>query len=430
MYSQDGMGLGHLRRSSNIAGEILRQNPKCEILILADSPAVSLFSGQRRIEFVKLPTVVKTGATSWRNGTLSLAVDQIVALRARVILETFCAFEPDTVLIDHMPVGVRGELKPLLDRAKRRRPRPTIFLGLRDVLDAPDVIRRVWTGLGVYQRLPDYDAVLIYGSPEIYDAATEYRLRPAAGPIFYCGYVSPQVASPAVSDLLAEPYVLMMGGGGEDAFPIAQAFVDAIPLLGKKRALKAVLLTGPNMPSADRDALKARAGSTVRIEEAFGNAVGWIRGASALVTMGGYNSLCEILKWRKRAVVVPRPGPSAEQRIRSELFSARSLARACPLPPDPHELARKLAAVLDEDELPDLANIPLLDGAQRSAAVLLGSPTVLEETEAAVRSVVPFDNGRRLDKRKAVANARADETRARRRTPKPTVPVISKGAEM
>jgi predicted glycosyltransferase len=382
MYSQDGMGLGHLRRSSNIANEILLRDPDCNILILADSPALSLFSSQQRIDFLKLPTLVKTGATSWKNGSLSVAIEQILRLRMMVILEAFREFEPDIVLIDHMPVGVKGELKPLLELATRRRTMPRIFLGLRDILDDPDVICPAWTRLGAYEYLRYYDAVLIYGSREIYDAATQYHLARDARAIVYCNYVSPRVERLPSDHPLDDPFILMMGGGGRDAFPVAKAFVEAIPIVARETNLGAVLLTGPNMSAADGEALRARAPACLQIEAGLETATEWIRRASVVVTMGGYNSLCEVLKWRKKALVVPRPGPSAEQLIRSQLFSERSLVHVCPPCPLPSQLAWQLLRLLDEDGVPDSTRIPPLDGAQRSAALLLDLPATLEQERA------------------------------------------------
>jgi len=371
MYSQDSMGLGHLRRSSNIAQEVLSRNPGCDVLIVADSPATSLFSYQQGIDCLKLPTVVKTGATSWTNASLSLETERVIRLRAKVILEAFSEFEPDTVLIDHMPVGALGELKPMLDRARRRRPPPRLFLGLRDVLDDPTVIRQVWADLDAYEYLRSYDAVLVYGSPDIYDAASAYGLLPGARSVIYSGYVSPP--SPVVSGTRRDrEFLLMMGGGGRDAFPLASAFVDALPAVFRELGTPGVLLTGPSMSRADREALVARAPPCVRIERGFGPATDWVRRASAVLTMGGYNSLTEVLKWRKKALVVPRAGPSAEQRIRTRLFSERSLIRVLgPGPLLPEELAQALIRLIAEDGIPDTANIPPLNGAQRSATVLL-----------------------------------------------------------
>jgi predicted glycosyltransferase len=372
MYSQDGMGLGHLRRSSNIAQEVLSRNPGCDVLVVADSPATSLFSYQPGLDCLKLPTVVKTDATSWESGSLSLEARRLIKLREKAILEAFREFKPDTVLVDHMPVGALGELKPMLDCAAQQRRPPRMFLGLRDVLDDPGVIRHVWHRLDAYDYLRLYDSVLVYGSDRIYDASTAYRLPDGARSVTYCGYVSPR-SIPTVSEpCLDTEFLLMMGGGGRDAFPLASAFVDAFPKLSHEFGMPGVLLTGPSMSEADREHLCARAGPELHIESALGDAAGWVKRAAAVVTMAGYNSLCEVLKWRRKALVVPRVGPSAEQRMRSRLFSERFLIRALPpRPPKPDELVGALTELIAEDEVPQPANIPPLDGAERSAEVLL-----------------------------------------------------------
>ncbi|CAN5617805.1 hypothetical protein BH24ACT26_BH24ACT26_23440 [soil metagenome] len=70
----------------------------------------------------------------------------------------------------------------------------------------------MWTEVGGYDYLPHYDAVLIYGRRDIYDATAAYRLLPRARDIVYCNYVSrtPTDGSVATTD----PFLLMMSGGG------------------------------------------------------------------------------------------------------------------------------------------------------------------------------------------------------------------------
>jgi predicted glycosyltransferase len=164
----------------------------------------------------------------------------------------------------------------------------------------------------------------------------------------------------------------MLGGGGGDAFPLASAFLEALGTLNGELGMDAVMLTGPNMAASDRRALMARATSTVHVGGSYDDATEWIRGASAVVTMAGYNSLCEVLRWRKKALVVPRPGPSAEQQIRSSLFSRRNLIRLlAPESLTPHRLAADLTQLLADETVPDPAGIPALDGARRTARALL-----------------------------------------------------------
>jgi predicted glycosyltransferase len=373
MYSQDGMGLGHLRRSSNIAHELLRHDESCDVLIVADSPATRVFAARRGIDVLKLPTIIKTGSASWkdsnwRNGSLSMDVRRVIELRSRLILQTFRDFRPDTVLIDHMPVGALGELKPMLDMALGLPAPPRLFLGLRDILDSPAVIRRVWKHLGAYDYLPAFDAVLVYGSRDIYDATVAYGLGSHARRVVYCNYVSPRASHELLDHRADEQFVLVTGGGGADAFPLESKVLTALPSL----RMGAVMLTGPNMMATEREALVARASPLVRFESSSDKSAEWIQKAAVVVTMGGYNSLCEVLKWRKKAVVVPRQGPSMEQRTRAQLFGERGLVGVLDFDDLTSErLAHELESLLLNEAVPDPTNIPALDGAERAAKVLM-----------------------------------------------------------
>jgi predicted glycosyltransferase len=390
IYSQDGKGLGHLRRTVNISQEVLSAEPTASILVLSDSPSAPFFPPFKGMDYVKLPTIIKTGRDSWRSpdwrtSTLPLGIRRIVELRGQIILQAFCQFKPDVVLVDHMPVGALGELKPMLDRAaqKGRRPaqngkRTSFFVGLRDVLDAPDVIRRAWTELSAYEYLERYDGVLVYGCQDIYDAERIYALTGEKRKVFFCNYVGPVGANGAsvpAAQFPGEALILMMGGGGADAFPLAKAFLQALPIMRHRMPVRGMVLTGPNMARADRDGLVGQSRRCpVLVQSTSENVPALLRNVSAVVTMAGYNSLCEVLEAKTKALVVPRRGPSAEQRLRCELFAQRDLIRV--LDPDaltPERLAGELLKLLQEDAVPDPRQIPPLDGARQAARVLIGA---------------------------------------------------------
>jgi predicted glycosyltransferase len=385
VYSQDGMGLGHLRRTRNIALELLAGQPNCTVLTIADSPVAPFFTPLLGMEYVKLPTIVKTGALDWQAGSADLA-DAIRARSGR-ILGAYRDFQPDVVLVDQMPAGALGELKPLLDEASAARDRPRLVLGLRDILDDPATIAEAWLAQDANRYLELYDAVAIYGCRDVFDAEEAYGLATRARTVTFCHYVAPRERDGALAPGDAAPFVLVMGGGGADAFPMARAFLDALPAVLASADVHALIVTGPNMPAAEREQLAARsAGLPVRVETSVSDATAVVQGASAVVTMGGYNSLCEVLRWRKRALVVPRRGPSAEQRLRARLFAARGLMRM--LDPDdltPQRLADELVALLSDDSVPNVANIPPLDGARRAAALLLNGAGAMEAAAAGER---------------------------------------------
>src|SRR5215217_8500039 len=165
IYCQDGLGLGHLRRTSNIARAVLERASDCAVLVVSDSPVTPFFSSLSGTDHLKLPTVIKQRETSHHR--LPLTLHETLRLRSRLILEAFKEFRPDAVLVDHLPVGALGELMPLIDYATEGKAK--LFFGLRDVMDAPEVVSRLWSEVGAYTYLERYDAVLTYGCRDLHD---------------------------------------------------------------------------------------------------------------------------------------------------------------------------------------------------------------------------------------------------------------------
>jgi predicted glycosyltransferase len=165
-----------------------------------------------------------------------------------------------------------------------------------------------------------------------------------------------------------------MGGGGADAFALASAFLTALPDAQRAINFRAVVLTGPHMPPVQRSVLTTQAnGHKVLVHGTSDDVTSLLHTASAVISMAGYNSLCELLDAQCKALIVPRRGPSAEQRIRSQIFSERRLIRS--VDPDtltPERLTEELVHLLSNgDEIPDRASVPPLDGARRAATVFV-----------------------------------------------------------
>src|SRR5262245_55422301 len=153
MYTQDSFGLGHLRRVTNLANELVERREDLSILMIVDSPVAPYFGLKQRIDFLKLPTIVKVDAGVFRPGSLRADYEQVRRLRAKVLREATVEFAPHVMLVDHMPGGANRELVPAL-RALRRRASPTrLWLGLRDIVDDPGVTRALWEREGVYEIL-------------------------------------------------------------------------------------------------------------------------------------------------------------------------------------------------------------------------------------------------------------------------------------
>ncbi|HEX9333397.1 MAG TPA: glycosyltransferase [Anaerolineales bacterium] len=55
--------------------------------------------------------------------------------------------------------------------------------------------------------------------------------------------------------------------------------------------------------------------------ESVNDSLSYISAADLVIAMAGYNTSVEILRMKKSAILIPRAGPSAEQRTRAKLFA-------------------------------------------------------------------------------------------------------------
>ncbi|HEU5012713.1 MAG TPA: glycosyltransferase [Roseiflexaceae bacterium] len=335
MYSQDGFGLGHMRRTTSIGHQIVQLCPDAAILTMADSRLGQFFETSRNHDYLKLPSILKAGPGDWRAVSMPLPFAAVHEMRKELIRSAVLSFQPHVLLVDHMPHGAMGELLPTLEALRTTNQRTQVVLGLRDILDAPAVVRQRWQVEGAYDAIERYyDSVLIYGQREVFNLAEQYGFSAQVSErMHYCGYVcTPQVARYTArarakyisSKDTSTRLIVAMAGGGADAYPMMRALLDALPAINARQRCFLALVAGPFMPPELRRDLEIRTrGLPARVSVSVSDPLSYIEAADLMVAMAGYNTTTEILRSGKRAILIPRAGPSAEQRMRAQLFAAR-----------------------------------------------------------------------------------------------------------
>jgi predicted glycosyltransferase len=345
-----------MRRNANIASRFVESVQDASVLMVGGAPTGMFFQVPAGVDLLKLPSIKKVRTNHWEPRSLRVTSSNLRSLRAHLIQGAAEQFEPQLIVVDHLPAGVWGELVPTLQMFRRMANPPRVIMGLRDVLDAPEVVREVWSREGVYDLLATYyDGVFIYGSRAVYDAAAHYGLD-LPGKVHYCGYVCANQAcrSPkhihAALNLSGRRLVTVSAGGGSDAYPMMEACTKALRELGDTGDLEAVLVTGPLMPLQQRQQLEELAcGYPIRVLGTVVDSSSLMNAADLVITMGGYNTVMEAMSLGKRTLVIPREGPSAEQRTRAALLAEMGLLRALELrDATPARLARMIREGLDD----------------------------------------------------------------------------------
>lgn len=331
-YSHDTMGLGHVRRNLLLAEAVTRHDPSTTALLISGVHIGAAFGMPPNVDCVTLPALEKSGADGTYGARhLAVPLTRVVHLRARTMQAALVAFDPDVLVIDNVPTGAVGEAEPAL-AALKARGRTRLVLGLRDVLDEPDVVAREWRRAGYHESIERYfDEVWVYGDPAVYDVARECAFPAStASKIEYVGYLDRRRAperKPTDEPAPPRPFALCMAGGGQDGADLALAFAQA-----RSPTLSRVIIGGPFLPEATQRSLREIAAGQpdLHFVDFSPDTASVIEQASRLVTMGGYNTVCESLAYGKPMLIVPRESPRREQAIRAERLQAFGLCQVLP----------------------------------------------------------------------------------------------------
>ncbi len=320
IYSHDTFGLGHLRRCRAIAHSLVERYKGLSVLILSGSPIIGSYDFRARVDFVRIPGVIKLHNGRYTSLGLHIDLEQTLAIRASIIHHTAEIFQPDLFIVDKEPLGLRGEVVKTLEMLRDRG--AVTVLGLRDVMDEPTLLRREWQRKRALPALQDlYDEIWVFGLQQLGTPLAGLNVpRSVRKKTIYTGYLRREMPSHRVppSRKMEDPFLLVTAGGGGDG----GVMIDWVMRAYEKDPglpLSALLVLGPFMPPSQQQSFQDRAAKLARVVTLeFDSRIELLMEQSVgVVAMGGYNTFCEILSLNKRAVLVPRSTPRQEQLIRA-----------------------------------------------------------------------------------------------------------------
>ena len=330
MYSS---GMGGACSSLSIASHLSDAFPGTSFLVLTDLPVFGRFKLPRNLDYVHIPRVA-AGIPAAEEPTSRLDSNAaVLEIRRNVISAAVESYAPHFVIVDRQPLGIECELYEPLTELRRRDSRVRIVAGLRDVVGDPALVRAAWAHQGVGASIDEvFDEVWLYGARQVFGSGFD----PSADfpKVVYMGYLRHEFAlKEARSKLVSEgvslerPLVLVTVGGGREGYRLVDHFFSYLESRDIEPDFETHVVCGPLMSTAEKKALDARAArlAGVSIDRFHKDLTPYVRSASVVVSTFGYNTACQILSFRKRAVVVPRLQPNLDELLRARAFDAHGL---------------------------------------------------------------------------------------------------------
>ena len=356
MYSHDTYGLGHIRRTMAIANQLRDTNTN--VLILTGSPIAGRFQFPDQVDFVRIPGMIKKTNEDYQSLSIRIDQEKALAIRTDIILATAQAFQPHFFIVDKEPLGLKREVLQTLQWLKKFSPSTVTVLGLRDILDDAEVIRKDWRAKNIYSSLQElYDEIWVYGNRDIYDSVAQYQIpENIHDRVRFTGYIPRKKLKESSKATYRKRYgvaedndfVLVTAGGGGDGYEAIDRYLTMHETHTAPPGLKTVIVTGPFMVKAERELLEKRANALgMKITPFHHKLESLIAAADLVISMGGYNTICEILTQQTPSLIIPRETPRKEQLIRAERLKEQGLLEFLPLhETTPDRLRDNISAIL------------------------------------------------------------------------------------
>ena len=323
-YVQHLLGIGHLKRAALICRALAKVGLDTT-LVSGGMPLPGLDVGGARLHQLPPLRAADLSFSTLLDET-GRPVDELrQAQRRDRLLAAFEELRPEALVVEMYPFGrrqMRFELIPLLEAARATLPRPLILTSLRDILSkAPVPKRAAWIKAQVEHF---FDAVLVHADPRFVALEASFpEAADLADALVYTGYVaegqSVAVGGGATS---GRQGVVVSAGGGATGAALIEAALAARPLSALSEA-PWTLLTGPNLPAAQLDALARQCPENVTLSRAHHRFHELLSRSLLSISQGGYNTVADLLRTGPRAVIVPFAAEGeAEQTMRARLLDA------------------------------------------------------------------------------------------------------------
>ncbi|MBK7641929.1 MAG: hypothetical protein IPJ19_02590 [Planctomycetes bacterium] len=361
LHSPVDSGLGPLRRVMTLAEALSVAFPTCQVLLTTGSPCATWFPAPEGVTLVKLPELDAGGRAPASSRSHAAGAPSAADLRKQLVLQVHRAWAPQILIVDQEPLGLADELDPILREAPARGLKT--ILGLRDAFACNEAMPTQWREPRTRKALvEEYDRILVFGSPEIFDPRLSYMLpEEVARRLEFTGYIARNVPSRPPRAGRA-PRVLFTSGSGECGSACVETLFDALEQ--QQPDFECEIVLGPFLPAPQSEALLRRGAGLdrVRVHSNCSDVPELLASCDAVVSTAGYHTAVEVLQSRIPALFCPRSFPHREQLLRAERLAAHGFA-SCQAGAAPEEMLSGVEELLTRGL--STRPLPSMDGCSR-----------------------------------------------------------------
>ncbi|MCB1656652.1 MAG: hypothetical protein KDI39_00300 [Pseudomonadales bacterium] len=322
IHCQYVYGIGHFVRAVELARFLIKS---FNVFLLNGGEPIMNYTVPDEVFYFQMPSIYKDeNSNQLIPVDSSLELKKCFVMRSAIIEQLVDEICPDILITEHFPFGLlfETEVIKLIKQIKRNNPNSKIVSSVRDVIESENGSEKDAFICALLNKW--YDAVLVHSDELIIPFKASFPMTDQIKvPLHHTGYVVQRISPSKLENGL--PILLVSIGGGRMGNELLYAMIDAHKLINSHWPHKLVLFIGAFQRDDQMLQSVVNKNNMINIMLLPFDKDAYLQNlakASAVVCMGGYNSVLEALSTGVPVLIYNRKflGNNKEQELRSAIF--------------------------------------------------------------------------------------------------------------
>lgn len=322
IHCQYVYGIGHFVRAVELASFL---SESFNVFLLNGGEPIMNYAVPDEVFYFQMPSIYKDeNSNQLIPVDSSLDLKKCFVMRSAMIEQLVGVICPDILITEHFPFGLlfETEVMNLIKHIKSNNPNSKIVSSVRDVIESENGGEKDAFICALLNKW--YDAILVHSDERIVPFKASFPMADQIKvPLYHTGYVVQRISPSRLENSL--PILLVSIGGGRMGNELLYAMIEAHKLITCHWQHKLVLFIGAFQRDDQmlQSVVNKNDMTNIMLMPFDKNAyLQNLAKASAVVCMGGYNSVLEAVSTGVPVLIYNRKflGNNKEQELRSTLF--------------------------------------------------------------------------------------------------------------